>query len=184
MKKIISFLIPLICICTIGFSSPPSHWALKDVQSLRNTQLVEISFFSGYHVSITRQEFAYLAVLLYEDITNQPINTDNSYFLDTQNIYVLKVQSIGIIQGYDALTFRPHNSGIDLVLSGHDHIYSRTSMLKGILTPPPDGVVYVCGWSSSGSKYYAEDNETSFRYWRDIVYDRNTPVYSIIIQNQ
>ncbi|MFF7140864.1 MULTISPECIES: purple acid phosphatase family protein [Streptomyces] len=58
--------------------------------------------------------------------------------------------------------------GIDLVLAGHDHAYSRSYVLKNgekqnkdeqpgaaNVYPGPGGVVYVTGNSASGSKYYA-----------------------------
>ena len=45
---------------------------------------------------------------------------------------------------------------VDLVLSGHDHIYSRTTMLAGEKTAMnTNGVTYVVTGSASGSKYYA-----------------------------
>jgi hypothetical protein len=60
------------------------------------------------------------------------------------------------------------NLGVDLVLQGHDHVYSRSYLLKNGQKANPDeqaganevfqgpgGVVYVTGNSASGSKYYA-----------------------------
>lgn len=60
------------------------------------------------------------------------------------------------------------NLGVDLVLQGHDHAYSRSYVLKnGQKADPteqpgaaevqagPGGVIYVTGNSASGSKYYA-----------------------------
>ena len=56
--------------------------------------------------------------------------------------------------------------GIDIVLSGHDHIYLRTSLMNG--TEPsddvvennvavlPNGTLYVCANSSTGSKFYTQ----------------------------
>ena len=54
--------------------------------------------------------------------------------------------------------------GIDVVLMGHDHVYTRTYMMNGV-TPDtsngvqsevtdPDGVLYLTANSASGSKYY------------------------------
>ncbi|HIY62125.1 MAG TPA: metallophosphoesterase, partial [Candidatus Mediterraneibacter stercoripullorum] len=54
--------------------------------------------------------------------------------------------------------------GIDVVLMGHDHVYTRTYMMNGT-TPDtsngvqsevtnPDGVLYLTANSASGSKYY------------------------------
>src|SRR6185436_3731090 len=57
--------------------------------------------------------------------------------------------------------------GVDLVLQGHDHSYSRSYLIdRGVKQNPdekpgatsvfqgPGGVIYVTGNSSSGSKYY------------------------------
>jgi len=83
-----------------------------------------------------------------------------------------------------AATFE--NAGIDLVLNGHDHIYSRTTMLNGEMLPEDSagnldssGVTYITGGSSSGSKYYNTDDSVD-RYWKDFVYDTNHPVFTIL----
>ena len=47
--------------------------------------------------------------------------------------------------------------GVDLVLSGHDHIYSRTNMEGGEKAAQANGTYYVVGGCSSGSKYYGAD---------------------------
>lgn len=54
--------------------------------------------------------------------------------------------------------------GIDVVLMGHDHVYTRTHVMKGqeVVTDTtnlksvtdPDGIVYLTANSASGSKYY------------------------------
>lgn len=66
---------------------------------------------------------------------------------------------------------------IDIVLSGHDHVYSRTTMAEGAKTEVGNGVTYVVGGSASGSKYY--DGDLS-RPWVNVVYDKNNPVFSIL----
>ncbi|MCH4890823.1 metallophosphoesterase family protein [Acidaminobacter sp. JC074] len=62
--------------------------------------------------------------------------------------------------------------GIDLVLSGHDHIYSRTQMKDD--KKDDQGTYYVVGGSGSGSKYYEQAVERS---WQDVVYDEDNPVF-------
>src|SRR5690606_10666717 len=61
--------------------------------------------------------------------------------------------------------------GVDLVLAGHDHIYTRSYLMEGatpvvpdeapaegdVLTPDEDQVLYLTGNSSSGSKFYDFD---------------------------
>jgi len=67
---------------------------------------------------------------------------------------------------------------VDLVLSGHDHIYNRTEMNNGLKAEAGQGTQYVVGGSSSGSKFYTAD--TAGRPWQDIVYDDDNPVFSIL----
>lgn len=66
---------------------------------------------------------------------------------------------------------------IDLVISGHDHVYNRTTMLEGNKVEVNNGVTYVVG-GSSGTKFYNAD--TVPRPWENIVYDDNFPVFSAI----
>lgn len=65
---------------------------------------------------------------------------------------------------------------VDLVLSGHDHIYSRTQMQGG--EKSAQGPVYIVGGSASGSKYY--DADVNGRPWQDVVYDENNPVFTLL----
>lgn len=58
--------------------------------------------------------------------------------------------------------------GIDLVLSGHDHIYSRTTINE---------VTYVVTGSGSGSKFYDKSDD---RPWQGFIYDEDEPVYLIL----
>lgn len=58
--------------------------------------------------------------------------------------------------------------GIDLVFSGHDHIYSRTRV---------EDVTYVVTGSGSGSKFYSKSDQRS---WEGYVYDEDYPVYIIM----
>lgn len=67
---------------------------------------------------------------------------------------------------------------IDLVISGHDHVYNRTTMLEGNKVEVNNGVTYVVG-GSSGTKFYNADYKVP-RPWKNIVYDDNFPVFSAI----
>ena len=70
-------------------------------------------------------------------------------------------------------------AGVDLVLSGHDHVYSSTQMLNGKINK--DGITYVVG-GTSGQKYYSANNIET-RYWLDYVYDDDYPIFSTISIN-
>ncbi len=55
--------------------------------------------------------------------------------------------------------------GIDIVLSGHDHVYVRSQLMNGVdvgndvvngnTVTDPTGTLYICASSSTGSKYYS-----------------------------
>jgi len=59
---------------------------------------------------------------------------------------------------------------IDLVLSGHDHIYNRAKI---------NGITYITG-GSSGNKYYSKKPENNHF---EAIYAEHTPVFSIIDYN-
>lgn len=79
--------------------------------------------------------------------------------------------------------------GVDLVLAGHDHIFTRTHLMEGttpvvpgatpaagdVLVPDDDQVLYVTGNSSSGSKYYGFDGA---KPWTALWEQQRTPSYS------
>ena len=70
------------------------------------------------------------------------------------------------------------DAGVDLVLSGHDHVYASTTMKDGKKVSVNEGVTYVVG-GTSGQKYYSANN-LSMRYWLDFVYDDDYPIFSTI----
>ena len=67
---------------------------------------------------------------------------------------------------------------IDVVLSGHDHIYNRTSMRGNQKVEVGAGAVYVSG-GSAGPKFYNASNLDQ-RPWVDVLYDDDHNIYSII----
>ncbi len=88
------------------------------------------------------------------------------------------------------------NNKIDLVLCGHDHIYSRSYPIKNNksidykikkekgsnkvieVANSNEGIVYITGSSCSGSKFYESKNHED-KYIRKI-YDNKNPTYTII----
>lgn len=81
---------------------------------------------------------------------------------------------------YDSEHIREHwthvfdEYDVDLVLSGHDHVYMRSyPMVDGKVSQ--DGTIYVIG-GSSGPKYY----DVTERYWQEMTYDDDVPIFSNI----
>jgi len=76
-----------------------------------------------------------------------------------------------VVRMRDALSPVFSDLGVDLVLAGHDHIYTRSHLMEGttpvvpeqapavgdVLVPDDDQVLYLTGNSSSGSKFYDFD---------------------------
>ena len=70
-----------------------------------------------------------------------------------------------MIKYRNALAPRLTELGVDLVLSGHDHVYTRTHLMNGTAVAEnvdivgstihqPEGTLYVVAGSSTGTKYY------------------------------
>lgn len=89
------------------------------------------------------------------------------------------------------------SNNIDLVLNGHDHIYSRTYMLKNNKTKKnfsvekfnnsnkkieiinnPKGITYITAGSSTGSKFYENTNKN--KKYIKYKYDEKNPIYTMV----
>ena len=88
----------------------PSTWAAEYVIRAVSLNLVPQNLQSNFTQAITRAEFAALAVLLYETVTEREIATDGSIpFTDTNDINALKAAAIGVTTGTgDGTTFSPN----------------------------------------------------------------------------
>lgn len=100
-----------------------------------------------------------------------------------KNYKVVLMHRSAYPQNYDESDVRALHTAfdemdVDLVLSGHDHIYSRTNMDGGNKVEAGSGTYYVVGGCSSGSKYYGAD--VNGRPWTDVVYDDDNPVFSVL----
>lgn len=89
----------------------PSNWAGSYVDNVKNIPSLGIDrLANNYQKDITRGEFAYLSVKLYEYYTGQEILEGRKYFKDTADEWVLKAKRAGLINGYSDNTFRPNES--------------------------------------------------------------------------
>ena len=78
-----------------------------------------------------------------------------------------------VVELRNSLTPKLSEAGVDLVLSGHDHIYTRTHLMNGvdpvipagasksgdILIPEDNEVLYVTSTTATGGKYYDFQDE-------------------------
>lgn len=110
MKRcLILFLIASLLCTSLAFASEdePSPWAEEFIKTVSDQGLLEDDFFSGYKNAITRQEFAYLGVKLYEEYTGLKVEVNDASFTDTSDEWALKAKSVGIVGGYPDGTFKP-----------------------------------------------------------------------------
>ncbi|MBQ9313716.1 MAG: InlB B-repeat-containing protein [Clostridia bacterium] len=89
--------------------SNASEWAKEELYKVNEENLMPWIFDKeDLTVNITRREFAYVAVKLYEKITNEKlVESKENPFIDTSDIEVLKAYNIGITNGTSATTFSP-----------------------------------------------------------------------------
>ena len=109
MRKILFLL--LIFTVVIGSSqafAAPSNWAVSEVESARENNLVPVNLLNDYQTQITREEFSEMAVMLYEALSGEIArNQSQNPFTDTSNPEVLKAYDLGIVKGFGDGTFRP-----------------------------------------------------------------------------
>lgn len=101
-KRILLTLLLLTFISTSSFAlyGKPADWAIDDIESLKELEIFSDNTFSQYEKDISRGEFIYMAVKLYERLSNSEIEIDESIsFTDTNDIYAIKGASIGITSG-------------------------------------------------------------------------------------
>lgn len=112
MKKWTNKIIMITLIMAfITLSSLParawSDWAKEDVNYLILNGMIEMEKLSKSNEKITRGEFAYLGVKLYEAFTGKEASRGDAYFQDTYDDYVLMAKNHKIVSGYPDGTFHP-----------------------------------------------------------------------------
>lgn len=147
-------------IASIGLTGSP--WAMNELKQASEFGLIP-DILNGADLTkpITREEFAVLAVLLYEKTTGQkaqPVSPNP--FTDTQNPDILKAYSLGITSGTSATTFEPN-----LIINREQCAVMLFGAIKAI-APKADystaGVPdfpdqkYVSSWAVAGTKYMSK----------------------------
>ncbi len=85
----------------LASEAPASGWAVGAIEALKLKGFVKDDLFLYYQSNITRKDFAYLSVVLYEEINGEAVaESTGSSFIDCDDPYVLKAKDLGIIQGY------------------------------------------------------------------------------------
>lgn len=91
-------------------SNQPSPWAITEIESAKELNLVTSKVLRGFQERITREEFCELAIKLYEAMSGEkamPISPNP--FKDTANPEILKANNLGIVKGVSEIQFAPYN---------------------------------------------------------------------------
>lgn len=108
-KEIYSGYSNVVQIGNPAYWSTASTWATPELQKAADAGLIpDILKGADMTKPITREEFAELSVLLYEQVTKQAsVPVSPNPFVDTTNPQILKAYQLGITSGTSATTFAP-----------------------------------------------------------------------------
>ncbi len=111
MKRIITGVLLIAIVFTFAYAEPnkPSDWAKNDIENLAKLKFLDERMEGRYQTPITRADFAYLSVVIYEVLTGKKASVGEASFPDTTDPYVLKAKNLGIVNGYPSGDFAPNN---------------------------------------------------------------------------
>lgn len=94
----------------IEYDDLPSPWAKNYILNIKNSSDINVDrLLNHYRENITRSDFAFLGVKLYEYYTGHEIMTGERFFKDTRDEWVLKAKKAGIVSGYSDKTYKPND---------------------------------------------------------------------------
>jgi hypothetical protein len=152
----------VVVIGTPAFYEGASNWAKPELNKAAEYGLIP-DILKGVDMTkpITREEFAELAVLLYEKTTKKAASAASpNPFTDTTNKQILKAYDLGITKGTSATTFSPK------VLINREEC--ATMLYRAIRAIAPGGNYsiagvkdfpdqkYISSWAVEGTKYMAK----------------------------
>lgn len=90
-----------------------SSWALAELETLYNKNLISPIIWQNFQGNITRAEFIHMLVTVYEQIKNTTASTRSTNFKDINGHLfetdIIKAYNLGITSGTSATTFSPDN---------------------------------------------------------------------------
>lgn len=96
-----------------GEKDLPSAWATEGLDELKNKITLDEKIYSQYQKNITRSEFSYLVVKLYEVLANKTLDlslAESGVFHDCSDAYVDMAYHLEIIKGYGNGVFGPDDA--------------------------------------------------------------------------
>ena len=90
-----------------------NSWALAELETLYDKNLISPIIWQNYRGNITRAEFAHMLVTVYEQIRNTTASTKSTAFNDISGHLfeedIVKAYNLGIVNGTSSTTFSPNN---------------------------------------------------------------------------
>lgn len=90
-----------------------SSWALAELETLYEKNLIPPIIWQNFRGSITRAEFVHMLVTVYEQVKNTSASTKPTNFKDINGhlfeVDIIKAYNLGITSGTSATTFSPNN---------------------------------------------------------------------------
>lgn len=86
----------------------PSSWFSEKIALLEKEGQLDGRLYSDYKSFVSRKDFAYLGVRLYELYTGRTSTVGNEKFVDTTDEWILKAKHIGIVSGFPDGSFKPN----------------------------------------------------------------------------
>lgn len=130
--------------------SGASKWATAELKKAADAGLIPVSL-KGADLTkpITREEFAELAVLLYEKITSKSAAAaSENPFTDTENPEILKAYQLGITRGTSATIFAPKD------LTNREQVATMLSRATRVMVPSGD-------FSITGAPTFSDQRDIS-----------------------
>jgi len=130
--------------------SGASNWATAELKKADDAGLIpDILKGADMTKPITREEFAELAVILYEKVTGiAAVAASTNPFTDTTNPEILKAYQLGITKGTSETTFAPKE------LTNREQV--ATMLSRAIRTMAPNG-----DFSVDGAPVFSDQNDVS-----------------------
>ena len=143
MKKVLVCLL-LLCFLSgsivMGAEAQPSGWALDSVEEMKGYGTFRASSLNRFTEAITREDFIYFAVRIFELIDGKEVVIDKDItFLDTNDPYARKAATVGITSGVSKGIFEPNSH---LTREQLSVLMINTLKRAGIALKPPSGYLY------------------------------------------
>ncbi len=139
-----------------AFYSGASSWAVTELDKAQEYGLITDRIKNNMSGKVTREEFAEIAVKLYEAYTGTKATAGTSSFTDTTNPEILKAANLGLVQGVGNNQYAP-----DRLVTREQMATILLRALK-VLNPAED-------YSIAGTAAFADDKQLE-SYARDGVY--------------